>query len=182
MKKISILALTLSLALASCSSSDDDTPPVVVIPEPTPEYAMTAKVSGVTFEANNPFGNNEFSDTNIYSYFPEEDYVMLQGRQGGIMGTSEINIWLKKSDMVVGTRNTGPETFDTPPSHFIDLIDNSNSISEYTKEGVVEITEINPITKIVKGKFHFTTVDDINEPTSTVDYVVTEGNFRYKYE
>ncbi|CAM1334654.1 hypothetical protein [Tenacibaculum aestuariivivum] len=97
---------------------------------------MTAKLNGVTFQANNPFGTNEFSSTNIWNYFPTDDFVMLQGRKGGIIGTPEINIWLKKSDIAVGTYQIEQDTFDTPPSHFIDLTDNSNDISEYTKQGV----------------------------------------------
>jgi hypothetical protein len=178
MKKISILALALS-TLFSCSSSDDDNP-IVNIPQ-NPDYAMTAKLNGVLFQTNNPFGNNEFSDTNIWDYYPEEDYVMLQGRQG-ILGNPEINIWLKRSDIVVGTYVIGEETFDTPPSHFIDLIDNSNDISEITKEGVITITEVNPVTKIVAGTFHFTTVDELGNPSAPIDFNVTEGTFRYTYE
>ena len=179
MKKISILAFALSLGLMSCSS-DDDNP--VYVPEPTPAYAMTAKINGSTFEANNPFGNNEFSSTNIWSYYPEDDYLMLQGRAGGITGNPEINIWLKRSDLVVGTYPIGEETFDTPPSHFIDLIDNSNEISELTRDGVITITEVNTATKIVKGTFTFEAVDELSNTTGPADVTVTEGNFRYKYE
>ncbi|HMI05982.1 MAG TPA: DUF6252 family protein [Flavobacterium sp.] len=179
MKKKFVLILTLSLTLFSCSSSDDDNP-IVNIPE-NPEYAMTAKINGATFQTNNPFGNNEFSSTNIWSYYPIEDYVMLQGRQG-ILGNPEINIWLKRSDIVVGTYDIGQETFDTPPSHFIDLIDNSNDISENTNEGVIAITEVNTTTKMVKGTFQFTTVDELGNPAAPIGYNVTEGNFSYKYE
>lgn len=180
MKKFSILALALSLTMLSCSSSDDgDT--VGTVPEGAPLYAMTAKINGTVFEANNPFGGNTFSDTNIWSYFPLEDYVLLQGRQG-FAGPKEINLWLKRSDIAVGTYQIGSETFDTPPSHFIDLIDNTNELSEYTKEGIIEITEVNTTTKIVKGTFQFTTIDDINDPAAPVDFNVTEGSFRYRYE
>lgn len=179
MKKISVLVLMLSLTLFSCSSSEDS--PIVNNPVNT-GYAMTSKISGVTFQANNPYGNNEFSSTNIFSYYPIEDFVMLQGRQGGTIGNPEINIWLKRSDIVVGTYTIGQETFDTPPSHFIDLIDNANDVSELTNEGVIEITEVNSATKIVKGTFHFTTVEELDNPSAPIGYNVTEGKFTYKFE
>lgn len=176
MKKISVLLLALSLSLFSCSSDEDVPGPDPVIPD----FAMTAKINGTVFQANNPFGTNLVSDGNIWSYFPEEDYIMLQGRPG-LVADKEINIWLKKTDMVLGTYEIGSETFDTPPSHFIDLLHNSNDIGEYTKEGVIVITEVNTTTKVVKGTFQFKTVDDINNPDAPSEFSVTEGNFRYIY-
>ncbi len=175
MKKFSV-ALLAAPFLFSCSSNDDSGE------DTTPDFAMTAKLNNVVFEANNPFGNNAFSGTNIWSYFPEEDYVMLQGRQGGIVGNPEINIWLKRSDIVEGTYTIGQETFDTPPSHFIDLIDNSNDISEHTKSGTIIITDVNTSTKVVKGTFQFQTVDELGNPAAPVDINVTDGTFNYKYE
>ncbi|MFN7675826.1 DUF6252 family protein [Flavobacterium sp.] len=175
MKKISILFLALSFAVTSCSSSDNSSD--------VPQFAMTAKINGSTFEANNPFGTNLFSDSNIWSYYPIEDYVMLQGRAGGTFGNPEINLWLKRSQIAVGTYTLAPETFDTPASHYIDLIDNSNSESEKTKSGTIVITEVNSSSKIVKGTFQFTSTDgDQNDPASIVNANVTEGTFRYKYE
>ena len=177
MKKIFILVLALNLF--SCSS-DNDNPN-----DPDPvnsEFAMTAKINGTIFQANNPFGTNEFSGTNIWNYYPLEDYVMLQGRQGGIIGNPEINIWLKRTDMVVGTYQIGPETFETPPSHFIDLVDNSNNVTESTKGGVIVITEVNTAAKIVNGTFEFTTVDELENPAAPIDFYVTEGKFNYTYE
>ncbi|WP_310557926.1 hypothetical protein [Flavobacterium sp.] len=144
-------------------------------------FAMTAKINGVQFQANNPYGTNLFSSTNIWDYFPLTDYVMLQGRQGGLLGDPEINIWLKKSDIKVGTYNIGKETFNTPPSHFIDLTDNSNSVFELTLQGTITITEVNTTTKIVKGTFQFTTTDDLVPAIPVVDYTVTNGTFNYKY-
>ncbi|WP_300564939.1 hypothetical protein [Flavobacterium sp.] len=143
--------------------------------------AMTAKINGVSFQANNPFGTNLYSSTNIWDYYPIADYVMLQGRQGGVLGNPEINLWLKRSDMVVGTYVIGKETFSTPPSHFIDLIDNSNTVSEHTVQGTITITEINTTTKMVKGTFSFTTTDDLFPTVSVVNYTVTDGTFNYKY-
>lgn len=176
MKKISILFLALSLTLFSCSSDSSSS-------EEESEFAMTAKINGATFEANNPFGTNEFSSTNIWSYYPLEDYVMLQGRQGGTFGNPEINIWLKRTQIAVGTYTLAPETFNTPPSHYIDLIDNLTTESEKTKSGTIIITEVNTSTKIVKGTFEFKSTDgDQNDPASIVNADVTEGTFRYKYE
>lgn len=177
MKKISILFFALSLALYSCSSDDSSNDS-----DDIPEFAMTAELNGVTFEANNPFGTNEFSATNLFNYYPIEDFVMLQGRQGGVFGNPEINIWLKRSDIVVGTYTIGQETFETPPSHFIDLIDNSNNFFENTNEGVIVITEVNSETNIVKGTFEFTTVQELENPDAPIDIVVTNGTFRYTYQ
>lgn len=175
MKKISILFLTLSLALSSCSSSDSSSS--------DSSYAMTAKINGETFEANSPLGTNGFSNTNIWNYFPIEDFVLLQGRAGGVLGDPEIELWLKRTDIAVGTYTVAPETFDTPPSHHIDLIDNRNNEGESTKGGTIVITEVNTTTKIVKGTFEFTSTDgDQNDPASVVNATVTNGTFRYKYE
>ena len=176
MKKISILFLAFSLTMLSCSSSDDTND------SNTPQFAMTAKINGVTFEANNPFGSNMFSSTNIWDYFPLEDFVMLQGRQGGVSGIPEINIWLKRTDIAVGTYAIGGETFETTPSHYIDLIDLASEEFEYTKSGTIVITNVNTSTKIVKGTFQFTTVDDPNDPSAPVNYTVTNGTFNFQYE
>lgn len=177
MKKILRLLLILPFVLQSCSSDDSSSSEQ----DAQPQYAMTAKINGVTFQANNPFGNNAYSTTNIYDYFPLEDFVLLQGRQGGVLGNPEINLWLKKTDIAVGTYPVGMETFSTPPSHFIDLIDNNNDEFENTKEGTVIITAVNPTTKIVTGTFTFTTSNDANEPSAPVNYTVTNGTFNYKY-
>lgn len=145
-------------------------------------FAMTAKINGLQFQANNPFGNNKYSSTNIWSYFPLADFVMLQGRQGGIFGNPEINIWLKRTDIVVGSYSFGAETFNTPPSHFIDLIDNSTADGEYTESGTIIITEINSSTKTIKGTFEFTSVDEPNgSPVAVINSVVTNGTFNYIY-
>ncbi len=148
-----------------------------------PEFAMTAKINGNVFQANNPFGTNEFSSTNIFTYYPIEDFVLLIGRQGGTFGNPEIDIWLKRSDIVVGSYSIGATNFQTPPSHFIDLVDNSNNIDEYTKEGTITITDVDTSAKIVQGTFEFTTTQDPDGSSSVqVDFHVTEGKFYYKYE
>ncbi|ESU29660.1 hypothetical protein FLJC2902T_01330 [Flavobacterium limnosediminis JC2902] len=177
MKKLSLLLFS-SLLFVSCSSDDsssDDN-------NQTPAYAMTASIDGADFRANNPFGNNMFSSTNIWDYFPEEDFVMLQGRSGGVLGNPEINIWLKRSDIEVGTYALEPETFSTPSTHAIDLTDNSDNEFEYTKDGTIVITAVNTTTKMVTGTFTFRTVADPNEPTAPVTRTITNGTFNYKYE
>jgi hypothetical protein len=178
MKKITILFFALSLTIFSCSS--DDSPSENN--EETPEFAMTAKINGTTFQANHPFGTNVFSNTTIWDQFPMEDFVLIQGRQGGIFGNPEINIWLKRSDIEVGTYAIAQETFETPPTHFIDLIDNSNDFSEYTNEGEIVITNVDTNTKIVTGTFEFNTVDMLENPAAPIGFTVTEGTFRYQYE
>jgi hypothetical protein len=175
MKKITHLLLILPFLLLSCSNDDSSNE------NSSSQYAMTATINGQPFKANNPFGGNHYSETNIWSYFPIEDYIMLQGRQGGVLGNPEINIWLKKSDIVVGTYAVGEDTYNTPPSYFNDLTDNSNNTYEVTKNGTIEITEVNTSTKIVKGTFKFNTVDSVGDPNEPINNTVTSGTFRYKY-
>ena len=176
MKKILFLLAFTSIVL-SCSSDDSSNN------SSSSQYAMTASIDGVAFKANNPFGTNLYSSTNIWSYYPTEDFVMLQGRSGGAFGNPEINIWLKRTDITLGTHTFGAETFTTTPSHFIDLVDNSNNEGEYTESGTIIITEVNTSTKIVKGTFEFTTVTEPNgDPTAVVNNTVSNGTFKYQYE
>jgi hypothetical protein len=175
MKKIKTLLLVLPFVLFSCSS--DDSPNE----ESIPEFAMTASINGSDFKANTPFGNNMFSNTNIFSYFPIEEYVLLQGRAGGVFGNPEINLWLKRSQIVVGTYTVSEDMFN-PTTHTIDLIDNSNDESESTVDGTVVITNVNTSTKIVKGTFQFTTSDNSGLENPVINYTITNGKFRYQYE
>lgn len=180
MKKLKILLLALPFMLFSCSSDDssttnDDDEPIVS------QFAMTSEINGVEFKANSPLGTNKYSTTNIFTFFPQEEYILLQGRQGGSFGNPEINLWLKKSQMIVGTYTVSENMFQ-PTTHTIDLIDNSNSEDEYTASGTVTITEINTTTKIIKGTFEFTTSDNINQPNPVINYTITNGKFRYQYE
>ena len=170
--------LIFALSLFSCSETDetDETEKSIIS-----EFAMTAIINGDSFEANNPFGNNEFSDTNVYSRYPIEDFVLLQARMGGVFGGKEINLWLKRGDIIVGRYNVSYEYLGlTPPTHYIDYIDNTNNIFEFTLEGVVNITEVDSSVKIVKGTFEFTTVND--DESAPVDFTITDGTFNYKYE
>ena len=174
MKKITQLLLIVPFIIFSCSSDDNNSADI------KSEFAMTATINGKSFSANNPFGNNLFSITNIWSYYPKEDFVMLQGRQGGIFGDPEINIWLKRTKIAVGTYAFTTDE-NNPTSHAIDLTDNSNDVFEFTKEGTVTITEVNAKTKIVKGTFKFTTSSNFTNQTDT-NYTITNGTFNYQYE
>lgn len=58
----------------------------------------------------------------------------------------------------------------------------TNTDTENTKQGIIEITAVNNTTKIIKGTFEFTTVNNIDYPNDPVNYNVTDGTFNYKYE
>ena len=174
MKKITQLLLILPFVLASCSSDENSSE------EAKPQFAMTATINGKSFSANTPFGDNLFSMTNIWSYYPIEDFVMLQGRQGGILGDPEINIWLKRTKIALGTYEFTTDE-NNPTSHAVDLTDNSNNTFEYTKEGTITITEVNTKTKIVKGTFKFTTSSTFTNQVDT-NNTITNGTFHYQYE
>ncbi|REG96491.1 hypothetical protein [Flavobacterium aquicola] len=179
MKKITQLLLILPFILFSCSS-DDDSDDTKSDDAAKPEFAMTATINGQSFKANNPFGTNLYSSTNLWDYYPLEDFVMLQGRQGGVLGNPEINIWLKRTKLAVGTYGISTDHND-PTSHAIDLTDISTDDFEYTKEGTLTITEINTKTKIIKGTFSFTTSSTYFDQIDT-NNTVTNGTFYYQYE
>lgn len=179
MKKITQLLLILPFLLFSCSS-DDSSENNEPNPDTKPEFAMTATINGKSFKANNPYGTNLYSSTNIWSYYPKADFVMLQGRQGGVYGNPEINIWLKRTDIKVGTYKFTTDEYN-PTTHAVDLTDNENDVSEYTKEGSITITEVNAQTKVVKGKFNFTTSSTYMDQKDT-NYTITHGTFNYQYE
>lgn len=167
-----ILLLITSLLIVSCSNDSEST---------SSKYAMTALIDGKEFKANTPFGDNLYADFTIWNYFPSDDYILLQARAGGVFGNPEINIWLKKTDIVIGTYNIGKETFSTPSSHFIDLTDTSDEPFEYTKEGIITITDVNPNTKKVKGTFSFKTIEDIHDDNAPITHTITNGTFNYVY-
>jgi hypothetical protein len=164
-----VLAI-LSFSAFGCSSDDESA-----------EFAMSAKINGTSYRANSPSDNNLFSVDNLFDYYPVEDFVLLQSRSSALWGP-EINLWLKRTDIAVGTYPVGKETFSTPPSHFIDLIDNSNEIIENTKSGTIVITEVNTNTKIVKGTFQFNTVQSLDDAAAPIDFTISNGTFKYKYE
>ena len=173
MKKFKFfVAITfLAITFLGCSSDSPSSS--------TSQWAMTAKVNGVQWEVNNAFNSN-YATPSIYSYYPDADYIQLQGRYGGTFGINEIDLWIKRTDLQLGTYPVGPET-DAVTTH-IDLIDNSNSESENTLEGSITITEINTTTKVVKGTFNFTTSDDTFATPPVVNETITEGTFNYRYD
>lgn len=182
-----IFCLSFVFLFLSCSS--DDSSPTNngennETPDPTlPEYAMTALINGEEFKANNPFGTNMFTEHNMWDYFPTEEFVRFVGRSGGIVGNPEINIWLKRDLMVPGTYDVAPDDGNTPDTHVIDLIDNSNNEFENTVSGTLTILEVNTTTKIVTGTFEFKTSDDDSDhPNPVINYTITEGTFSYQYE
>ena len=174
MRKFKFIIPLFSLLIISCSSDDNDSS--------SSSYAMTAKINGATFEGNSAQGNNMFSSYNVLGAFPVEDFVLLQGRQGGAFGNPEIDIWLKRTDIAIGTYNFNYYNNATTSSHYIDLIDNSNSEYEETISGSITITEVNTSSKTVKGTFEFTTSDDPQATSPIVNFEVTNGTFNYKYE
>lgn len=179
MKKITQLLLILPFLLFSCSS-DDSSDDAKSDDNAKPEFAMTATINGQSFKANNPYGTNLFSSTNLWDYYPKADFVMLQGRQGGVLGNPEINIWLKRTKIAVGTYTITTDE-SNPTSHAIDLTDLSSDDFEYTKEGTLTITEVNAKTKVVKGTFSFTTSSTYSDQIDT-NYTITDGTFNYQYE
>lgn len=175
LKKATLFILVLSL-FVSCSSDDDDGGSGT----PTPEFAMTFKIDGELFELNNPFGTNEYSQTNIFSAYPLEDFVLLQSRNG-LFGLVEVDLWLKRDQIIAGTTyQVNMNTDESGNDTHIDLIDNRNNFFEGTTSGEVSITSVNTNTKVVKGTFNFI-AQDSSVPDNTI-MNVTEGTFNYIYE
>jgi hypothetical protein len=177
MKKIirkGMLLMVAIVALNGCSSDSNGSD------SNTSEFAMTAKIEGVLHEMNNPYGTNTASPTTIFTSYPEDQYILLQGREGGTFGALEIDLWIKRTDLVVGTYTVNHST-DGTATH-IDLIDNTNTESESTVAGTVVITDVNTTAKTVKGTFTFDTSDDANATTPIVNYHLTEGTFNFRYD
>jgi hypothetical protein len=183
--------LLLALALNSCSGDDAapvdnsqaENPETEVPPTENPEtpgagmgIPMSAKIDGTLYNMASPWGDN-LATASIYSYYPDEDYIQIQGRWGGVLGPIEINMWIKRTDLRVGTFNVNADTeFNT--TH-IDLINNLSAGDKLTTSGSISITEINTTTKVVKGTFAFE-AKTYDEPVIT--YSVTDGKFNYRYD
>lgn len=143
----------------------------------TSPFAMTFKINGMQYNLNNPFGNNESSTTNIFSAYPFSDYILLQSRNG-LLGNIEIDLWLKRTDLVAGTTfQVNQDTMET--TTHIDLIDNNNTTDETTVSGSITIDFVDPVNKIVRGTFEFNCAE-YQTPT-TINQNVTEGTFEYVY-
>ncbi len=178
MKIPKILFLFLLLVLNSCSS-DNDTPND---PEtPTSKFAMTAKVDGTLWEMQNPFGSNYATKT-LFTYYPETEYIQLQGRK--INFIDEIRLYIKRSDLKIGTYPITATTFDASKTQ-IEMSFNSKANIQYPIEGSLSITSVDLNAKTVAGTFSFNCVEDDEEPISTSNPVttkVTEGTFNYRYD
>ena len=177
MKNFKLLCL-LVILIGNLSCSKDETNK-----DEISEYAMTAKIDGVLYEMNNPFGTNE-AQGSIYSYYPDEDYIMLQGRYGGATGSIEIDIWINRDDLKIGKYFVGLNT-DAVTTH-IDLIDNSNAtfgnpIYENTVSGFISIESINTTDKTISGSFEFNTIDGETD-TDPINFKINDGTFNYKYD
>ncbi|WAC02874.1 hypothetical protein N7U66_04380 [Lacinutrix neustonica] len=119
----------------------------------TSPFAMTFKINGMQYNLNNPFGNNESSTTNIFSAYPFSEYILLQSRNG-LLGNIEIDLWIKRTDLIAGTTfQVNQDTMET--TTHIDLIDNNNTMDETTVSGSITIDFVDPVNKIVRGTFEF---------------------------
>ena len=169
MKKLFLLLFCISMV--SCSSDDNETN------EPSNSYPMTFKMNGELYEVYSPLGDNMASGTTIWNTYPEDEYILIQGRNG-IFGGIEIGIWIRREHLISGTTYEVSRDTEDQTTH-IDLINNTNEIGEYTNSGSITIESVDEINKRVIGTFHFTTTDYQSED---VDYTITDGTFDYFYE
>ncbi|GGB74280.1 hypothetical protein GCM10007424_12740 [Flavobacterium suaedae] len=143
-------------------------------------YAMTVKINGVLHNMQSIFGGNHASSS-IYTAYPDEDYIFLQGSWVDSPFAKEIDIFISRDDLQPGTYYVNQATYET--ATHIDLIDNTNSINETTVSGQITITEVDTSAKTVKGTFEFDTADyPQGEENPTVNYHLTEGTFSYEYD
>ncbi|HEX8016058.1 MAG TPA: hypothetical protein VF465_12560 [Flavobacterium sp.] len=175
MKTPKILLIFALLILNSCSSDDSSDSST-----PTSKFAMTAKVDGVLWEMQNPFNSN-FATDPLFDYYPEEDFIQLQGRNGGIFGIDEIRLLIKRSDLKIGTY---PIVVDTYGVTQIEVSLNSKENTQYVVEGTLTITSVDLNAKKVAGTFSFNCAEE-SEPISASNPIttrVTAGTFNYKYD
>ncbi len=141
-------------------------------------FAMSFKLDGSQYNQNNPSGNNEASSSTISSSYPSTEYILLQSRNG-LFGDVEIDLWIKRDDLVANTTYDVNEGTDGVTTH-IDLIDLRSTEFEYTISGTVTIDFVDSINKIVKGTFEFNS--GINPWSTDSSNMVTEGIFNYVYD
>ncbi|MFB9077109.1 DUF6252 family protein [Flavobacterium procerum] len=179
MKTTKILFLFLILILNSCSSDDNnaDTPD----DNPVSKFAMTAKIDGTLWEMKNPF-SSDYATKPLFNYYPETHYIQLQGRKTLI---DEIRIFIKRTDLKVGTYAITAATYDASKTQ-IEMSYNSKGTNiQYPIEGSLVITAVDTNAKTVKGTFWFNCVEDYSKPVSTSNPVttkVTDGAFSYRYD
>lgn len=173
MKITRLLSFTLLVfAMISCSGDDGGSETV----NPVSEFPMTAKINNVLFEMKNPFGSDYATDS-FYSDYPDETYIQLQGRPGYSLGMWEVTLYIKRTDLQVGTIDISRE--DNWNDTYLRLIDNTIDNYTVTNTGQLHITEVNTTAKTVKGTFDFTTID---VETDEIIHHVTDGKFSYKYD
>ena len=142
---------------------------------------MTAKVDGTLWEMQNPFGS-DYATTFMSDYYPETEYIMLQGRNSNFI--DEIRLYIKRSDLKVGTYPITKNTFDASKTQ-VEISFNTKGKSQYPVSGSLSVTAIDLSAKKVTGTFSFDCVDDDDEPISASNPVttkVTEGTFNYRYD
>lgn len=183
MKTPKILLLLLIIIFNSCSSdnSNEDNPKDPTVP--TSKFAMTAKVDGKLWEMNNPFNSNAATKP-LFTYYPETEYIQLQGRNGGTFGIDEISLLIKRVNLKVGSYPITLATNDASKTE-IEMAFNSKANIQYPIEGNLSVTLIDLKAKTVAGTFSFNCVEDYSKPISASNPVttkVTEGTFNYKYD
>lgn len=192
MKFLSMAVLCAGLMSCSNDNSPND-PPEKINQDPpkdkTPEWAMTAVVNGNLLQMQNPLGNN-FDSKGFYGIHSADpaECIVLQGRYGGTWGTPEIDMYINRADLKVGTYTFTFEDRDIENKTYIDMIDNSNDtygnpIYEDTMSGSITITEVNTTDKTVKGTFEFTAGDYYKDEAGPIlNQTVKNGTFNYKYD
>ena len=180
MKTPKFLLLLLIIILSSCSSDNisEDNPKDLTAP--TSKFAMTAKVDETVWEVNNPHNSN-YATKPLFDYYPATDYIQIVGRRNVI---DEIRLYIKRSDLKVGTYPITSTTFDASKTQ-IEVSLNSKGKSQYVVEGSLSITSVDLTAKTVTGTFSFNCVDDYSQPVSASNPVttkVTAGTFNYKYD
>ena len=181
LKKVSLFFFV--IALSSCSGDDSGTvnDPDNQNPDPEiPEWAMTAVIDGQLHEMNNPWNSN-FGTESIFGYYPNEEFIQLQGRWGGTFGLKEIIIWIDRDHLIPGTTYQVNQETNFNTTH-IDLLDNTDGEYTTTYEGSITITDVDTNAKTVKGTFEFKTTADIGEDNPTTYNTVTDGTFDYRYD
>lgn len=176
MKTLKIILLLSIFTLNSCSSDEETSEETIV---PTSKYAMTAKVDGSLWEVNNPFNSN-FTTKPLFTYYPAAEYIQFQGRKG----LDEIVLYIKRSDLKIGTYPITLATFDASKTQ-IEFTYNSKEKSQYPVEGTLAITSVDLNTKAAAGTFAFNCVEDYSKPISVTNPVttkVTDGTFSLKYD
>ncbi|TDO69870.1 hypothetical protein EV143_11345 [Flavobacterium chryseum] len=179
MKTPKILFLFLLLVLNSCSSDNNSDSPEDSENQ-TSKFAMTAKVDGTLWEMNNPFGS-DYATTFMSDYYPEEEYILLQGR---INFGDEIRLYIKRSDLKVGTYPLTKNTYDASKTQ-VEISYSNKAKSQYPVDGSLSVTAIDLNAKKVTGTFSFNCVEDDSKPISTSNPVtakVTLGTFNYRYD